>query len=79
MPDGRVLAITANGYEAGKVKQDNRKLMVFTVDEVGVVLEKWLKENQSRTLVDEAKDIFPGAVIESIVKNKVLIDDEVPF
>ena len=53
--------------------------MVFTVDEVGVVLEKWLKENQSRTLVDEAKDIFPGAVIESIVKNKVLIDDEVPF
>ena len=46
---------------------------------VGVVLEKWLQENQSRTLIDEAKDIFPGAAIESIVKGKVLIDDEVPF
>ena len=79
LPDGTVLAITANGYEAAKVKQDNRKVMVFTVDEVGVVLEKWLQENQSRTLVDEAKDIFPGAAIESIVKGKVLINDEVPF
>lgn len=79
MPDGTVLAITRNGYEAGKVKQDNREMKVFTVDEVGVVLEKWLKENKAKTLVDEAKNVFPGAVVESIVKNQLLLDDEVPF
>lgn len=79
MPDGTVLAITANGYEAGKVKQDNREMKVFTVDEVGVILEKWLEENKAKTLVDEAKNVFPGAVVESIVKNKLLLDDEVPF
>lgn len=79
MPDGTVLAITANGYEAGKVKQDNRDMKVFTVDEVGVVLEKWLEENKAKTLVDEAKNVFPGAVVESIVKNQLLLDDEVPF
>jgi len=79
MPDGTVLAITANGYEAGKVKQDNREMKVFTVDEVGVVLEKWLEENKAKTLVDEAKNVFPGAVVESIVKNQLLLDDEVPF
>lgn len=79
MPDGTVLAITANGYEAGKVKQDNRDMKVFTVDEVGVILEKWLEENKAKTLVDEAKNVFPGAVVESIVKNQLLLDDEVPF
>lgn len=79
MPDGTVLAITANGYEAGKVKQDNREMKVFTVDEVGVILEKWLEENKAKTLVDEAKNVFPGAVVESIVKNQLLLDDEVPF
>lgn len=79
MPDGTVLAITRNGYEAGKVKQDNRDMKVFTVDEVGVVLEKWLEENKAKALVDEAKNVFPGAVVESIVKNQLLLDDEVPF
>ena len=79
MPDGTVLAITRNGYEAGKVKQDNRDVKVFTVDEVGVILEKWLEENKAKTLVDEAKNVFPGAVVESIVKNQLLLDDEVPF
>ena len=79
MPDGTVLAITANGYEAGKVKQDNREMKVFTVDEVGVILKKWLEENKAKTLVDEAKNVFPGAVVESIVKNQLLLDDEVPF
>ena len=79
MPDGTVLAITRNGYEAGKVKQDNREMKVFTVDEVGVILEKWLEENKAKTLVDEAKNVFPGAVVESIVKNQLLLDDEVPF
>ncbi len=79
MPDGTVLAITANGYEAGKVKQDNRDMVVYSVDEVGVVLEKWLEENKAKTLVDEAKNVFPGAVVESIVKNQLLLDDEVPF
>jgi hypothetical protein len=79
MPDGTVLAITANGYEAGKVKQDNREMVVYSVDEVGVVLEKWLEENKAKTLVDEAKNVFPGAVVESIVKNQLLLDDEVPF
>ena len=76
MPDGTVLAITANGYEASKVAQENREMKVFSVDEVGVVLEKWLNENK---VVGEAKSVFPGAVIESITKNKLLLDDEIPF
>ena len=76
MPDGTVLAITANAYEASKVAHENREMKVFSVDEVGVVLEKWLNENK---VVSEAKSIFPGAVIESITKNQLLLDDEIPF
>jgi len=79
MPDGTVLAITANGYEAGKVKQDNREMTVYTVDEVGVILEQWLKEKQAKAFVDEAKNVFPGAVVESVTKTAKLIDDEIPF
>ena len=79
MPDGTVLAITANGYEAGKVKQDNREMTVYTVDEVGVILEQWLKEKQAKAFVDEAKNVFAGAVVESVTKTAKLIDDEIPF
>jgi hypothetical protein len=79
MPDGTVLAITANGYEAGKVKQDNREMTVYTVDEVGVILEQWLKEKQAKAFVDEAKNVFAGAVIESVTKTAKLIDDEIPW
>ena len=55
---------------------ENREMKVFSVDEVGVVLEKWLNENK---VVSEAKSIFPGAVIESITKNQLLLDDDIPF
>ena len=79
MPDGTVLAITANGYEAGKVKQDNREMTVYTVDEVGVILEQWLKEKQAKAFVDEAKNVFAGAVVESVTKTAKLIDDEIPW
>lgn len=79
MPDGTVLAITRNGYEAGKVKQDNREMTVYTVDEVGVILEQWLKEKKAKAFVDEAKSVFPGAVVESVTKTAKLIDDEIPF
>ena len=79
MPDGTVLAITANGYEAGKVKQDNREMTVYTVDEVGVILEQWLKEKQAKAFVDGAKNVFSGAVVESVTKTAKLIDDEIPF
>jgi hypothetical protein len=79
MPDGTVLAITANGYEAGKVKQDNREMTVYTVDEVGLILEQWLKEKQAKAFVDEAKNVFAGAVIESVTKTAKLIDDEIPW
>jgi len=79
MPDGTVLAITVNGYEAGKVKQDNREMTVYTVDEVGVILEQWLKEKQAKAFVDEAKNVFAGAVIESVTKTAKLIDDEIPW
>ena len=80
MPDGTVLAITANAYEAGKVKQDNREMSVYTVDEVGLILEQWLKEKQAKAFVDEAKSVFQGAVVESVKKRApVDLDDEVPF
>jgi len=79
MPDGTVLAITANGYEAGKVKQDNREMTVYTVDEVGVILEQWLKEKQAKAFVDGAKNVFSGAVVESVTKTAKLIDDEIPW
>ena len=71
-----MLAITANAYEASKVAHENREMKVFSVDEVGVILEKWLNENK---VAAEAKSVFPGAVIESITKNQLLLDDEIPF
>jgi len=79
MPDGKPLAVVPNGYEAVKVKRENRDMMVFTVDEVGRVLAEWLKEHQARNLVENVKDIFAGAEVESIKAPKEMLNDEIPF
>ena len=76
MPDGRVIAITATGYEAGKVKRDNRDMVVYSVDEVGRIIEGLNKE---APVVDAIKNAFAGAEVVSVKPVPANLDDEIPF
>ena len=76
MPDGRVIAITATGYEAGKVKRDNREMVVYSVDEVGRIIEGLNKE---APVVDAIKNAFAGAEVQSVKPVPANLDDEIPF
>ena len=76
MPDGRVLAITATGYEAGKVKRDNREMVVYSADEVGRIIEGLNKE---APVVDAIKNAFAGAEVQSVKPVPANLDDEIPF
>ena len=75
MPDGRVIAITATGYEAGKVKRDNREMVVYSADEVGRIIEGLNKE---APVVDAIKNAFAGAEVESVKPVPANLDDEIP-
>lgn len=75
-PDGRVIAITATGYEAGKVKRDNREMVVYSVDEIGRIIEGLNKE---APVVDAIKNAFAGAEVVSVKPVPANLDDEIPF
>ena len=76
MPDGRVIAITATGYEAGKVKRDNREMVVYSADEIGRIIEGL---NKDAPVVDAIKNAFIGAEVQSVKPVKYDLDDEIPF
>ena len=76
MPDGRVIAITATAYEAGKVKRDNREMVVYSVDEIGRIIEGLNKE---APVVDAIKNAFVGAEVVSVKPVPANLDDEIPF
>ena len=78
MPDGKVIAITVNGYEAGKVKRENRDMAVYSVDEIGVIVGNFLERDKAN-VVTSIKDAFAGATIESVKPVRVDLDDEIPF
>jgi len=80
MPDGRVIAITTDKFEAGKVARDNRNMVVYSIEEIGRILS--VKEAMAKAKINEAvarvKGIFAGAEVVS-VKPLEDIDDEIPF
>ncbi len=76
MPSGRVIAITATAYEAGKVKRDNREMVVYSADEIGRIIEGLNKE---APVIDAIKNAFAGAEVESVKPVPANLDDEIPF
>ena len=77
LPDGRVLAITRNFAEAGKVAKDNRDLVVYSIEEIANILAAHEKKAFDR--INEVKSLFPGAAVTSLRKKDEIIDDEIPF
>jgi len=79
MDDGKVLAITRNGYEAGKVAREHRDMAVYSVDEIAVIVSKW-RQDKAGQITDIAKAMFPGAAVEK-VKTQLAKDlnDDIPF
>jgi hypothetical protein len=79
MPQGQVLAITRDEYEAGKVKAENRNMMVYSIGEIAVIIEQWQRDKAGQ-LASAAKEVWPGATVERVsIAKKELIDDEIPF
>ena len=79
MEDGKVMAITRNGYEAGKVATENRDMVVYSIDEIAVIVSKW-RQDKAGQITDIAKAMFPGAAVEK-VKTQLAKDlnDDIPF
>jgi len=76
LPDGRVLAIVPTDYEVSKVKRDNREMVVYSVNEIGRILEDW----EASKPVEEVKHVFEGAVVEKIrTPIEEELNDEIPF
>lgn len=80
MPDGRVLAVVRTDYDVAKVKRENRDLVVYSAEELAMIIAKMAAE--TTPLVDKVKDTFPGAVVESIkpkTETEELLNDNIPF
>jgi len=75
LPDGRVLAIVPNSYDAAAVPREGRQVAVYSVDEVGLLIA----EHAAAKMVDKVKDVFPGATVESVSPMAKELNDEIPF
>lgn len=80
MPDGKVLAITSDRFEAGKVARENRDMCVYSIEEIGRILHARDTANTDKihAQIDKVKSIFAGAEVVS-VKPLEELDDEIPF
>lgn len=77
MPNGKVLAIVRTGYEVGKVKRENREMVVCSVEEVAKMVQAQLEQIPA---VEKAKDLWPGATVEKIrTATEKELNDEIPF
>lgn len=82
-PDGTVIAIVPDNTHGHRVIADGRKVVVYSLDEVGRMLG-------SQNIVAAAKLVFPGATVTTVRKcvddplddihgSSPALDDEVPF
>ena len=77
MPGGKVLAIVRTGYEVGKVKRENREMVVCSVEEVAKMVQAQMEQIPA---VEKAKDLWPGATVEKIkTATEKELNDEIPF
>jgi len=83
MPSGAVAAIVRDPHQAGKVAAQDRAVRVYTLDEIGRLIEGFPE-------ILAAKQVFPGATVErvrtrvgdpldAVPDSKALIDDVMPF
>ena len=83
MPSGAVAAIVRDPHQAGKVAAENRQVRVYTLEEIGRLIEGFPE-------ILAAKQIFLGATVErvrtrvtdpldAVPNSKVPIDDTLPW
>jgi len=83
MPSGAVAAIVRDPHQAGKVAAQDRAVRVYTLDEIGRLIEGFPE-------ILAAKQVFPGATVErvrtrvtdpldAVPDSKAMIDDVLPF
>ena len=72
LPSGKVCALVRTNDEAHHVATEGRYVQVWTLDEVGRLIDGPLRT------VGKAKEVFPGALV-SDVNAKVDFDDDIPF
>ena len=76
MADGKVLAVCKTKGDCAKVSRDNREMVVYSVDEIGRIIEGLNKE---APVVDAIKNAFIGAEVQSVKPVPANLDDEIPF
>jgi hypothetical protein len=83
MPDGGVLAIVRDKAEAANVQKEGRYDAVYSVAEVGRIIQQW-RAGEAGRLAESVKDVFAGAEIVEIKRREPtegerVLNDEIPF
>ena len=83
MPDGGVLAIVRDKAEAANVQKEGRYDAVYSVVEVGRIIQQW-RAGEAGRLAESVKDVFAGAEIVEIKRREPtegerVLNDEIPF
>lgn len=83
MPDGGVLAIVRDKAEAANVQKEGRYDAVYSVAEVGRIIQQW-RAGEAGRLAESVKDVFAGAEIVEIkrrepTEGELVLNDEIPF
>ena len=78
MDDGRVVAIVRDVHDVGVIKKDMPDALVYSVQEVAAILAAWA-DRDGVDVVNQIKDVFPGATIEKVTPLAEHLDDEIPF
>ena len=78
MDDGRVVAIVRDIHELGVIKKDMPDALVYSVQEVAAILAAW-NDQKKADIVNQVKDLFPGAAVTKVTPLAEHLDDEIPF
>ena len=78
MDDGRVVAIVRDIHEIGVIKKDMPDALVYSVQEVAAILAAW-NDQKKADIVNQVKDLFPGAAVTKVTPLAEHLDDEIPF
>ena len=73
MPSGKVCAVVKTNEEAHHICDDERWVEVWTLEEIGRLIEGPWRE------IGKAKEVFPGALVIDVKTGGKNPNDDIPF
>ena len=74
--DKTTIAIVQDVHEIGRVKKEMPDANVYSVSEIANILNNWQDKSD---IINQVKDMFPGAHVSKVTPLEKELDDEIPF